>query len=151
MPSFTWAGNYGLSGGSTPASRGSATADFNGDGWSDTATLNYETHTVSLLLSNGDGTVSDAGTVAIGPFPSVVTPHQMPISKLGAACRGTVAARRPRPQREGNAATDRVSRVENGSAPASDTPRPESTQARRSSIERPCRHRPETNTEDPSV
>jgi hypothetical protein len=64
-PSFTW--NYPVSGygmGGTPPTSGPATADFNGDGWSDTATLNYDTHTVSLLLSNGDGTFSDAGIVA---------------------------------------------------------------------------------------
>src|SRR5215210_5621746 len=65
-PSFTWGGNYPLSefdlGGATPASRGSAAADFNGDGWWDTSTLSRDTNTVSLLLSNGDGTWSASGT-----------------------------------------------------------------------------------------
>lgn len=66
-PSFTWAGTTPVGEGLTPFAQGSATADFNGDGWWDTATLNG-THSVSLRMSNGDGTYSDAGTVGTGVY-----------------------------------------------------------------------------------
>ena len=49
-----------------------AVADFNGDGKLDAVTSDADTGTVSLLLGNGDGTLTYAGAYAVGSSPSAV-------------------------------------------------------------------------------
>lgn len=49
--------------------RAIATADFNGDGRSDVATANASRNTVSVLLSNSDGTLQPAQNFATGDGP----------------------------------------------------------------------------------
>jgi predicted phosphodiesterase len=43
--------------------------DFNGDGYTDLATVNQESYDVSVLLGNGDGTFQDQGSYAVGTSP----------------------------------------------------------------------------------
>jgi hypothetical protein len=47
-------------------------ADFNGDDHSDLAVTNYWTNTVSILLSNGDGTFSTPTAFGTGAYPVAV-------------------------------------------------------------------------------
>ncbi len=51
---------------------GVAVADFNGDGKLDAVTSDADTGTVSLLLGNGNGTLTYAGAYAVGSSPSAV-------------------------------------------------------------------------------
>jgi hypothetical protein len=51
---------------------GVAVADFNGDGLLDAVTSDSDTGTVSALLGNGVGTLTDAGAYAVGSSPSAV-------------------------------------------------------------------------------
>ena len=51
---------------------GVAVADFNGDGKLDVVTSDADTGTVSLLLGNGNGTLTYAGAYAVGSSPSAV-------------------------------------------------------------------------------
>jgi hypothetical protein len=46
-----------------------AVGDFNNDGISDIAALNYTEGSVSILLGNGDGTFQSPKTTALGTFP----------------------------------------------------------------------------------
>jgi hypothetical protein len=50
-----------------------ATADFNADGKLDAVVANGDTGTVSMMLGNGDGTLTYAGAFATGTSPSAVT------------------------------------------------------------------------------
>ena len=52
--------------------QGVATGDFNGDGRSDVVTANASSNTVSLLLSNANGTLQPAQNIAIGVRPQSV-------------------------------------------------------------------------------
>ena len=51
---------------------GVAVADFNGDGKLDAVTSDADTGTVSLMLGNGNGTLTYAGAYAVGSSPSAV-------------------------------------------------------------------------------
>jgi hypothetical protein len=61
--------SYSASGG---MHTGLAVSDFNGDGKLDVVTSDADTGTVSLLLGNGNGTLTYAGAYAVGASPSAV-------------------------------------------------------------------------------
>ena len=67
-PSFTWAGDFpgGIWG--TGSASGSATADFNHDGYTDTVSCENNTNTLILQLSKSDGTFGDPRIVANGVY-----------------------------------------------------------------------------------
>src|SRR6266849_3625150 len=56
--------------GTDPASV--AVGDFNSDGWPDLAVANFNSHNVSVLLGNGDGTFQPARNFGAGSYPSSV-------------------------------------------------------------------------------
>src|SRR5437867_12587580 len=51
---------------------GVVAADYNGDGYLDLATVNYEDQSVSVLLNNGDGTFAPPLNSPAGLLPEVL-------------------------------------------------------------------------------